>query len=850
MLKSKLRLLGVSALVAASMSIAGTANAANVKIGGIDVQIDTIMSVGMSFRVADRETDLLPSANGGPEDLNDIVTETSLATGGVVNIGAANLANAGTMENPGSYCLRNDTRCAGDASGTADNYDSSINADDGRLNFDKGDVTGGTIKFTSDIEAQLNENFRAFTRISAFKDFVMDDESSFERSDPTGANEDLFVEDLQVLDAYLDYDGSFAGMPLLVRAGKQVINWGEATFYLGGNNVQPSVDVAALRRPGTEIKEALLPVDALYLSIALPYDLTLEAYRGFGHEPFRLDVAGSPYAASDAFVPGSSANGNDFLIGGGFFSGNNKVNCDVSGTGVGGAASTTVTQGVFGVVNAAGLADCSEGSFQSHTQRATVGSLEAQRAAYGDPYHLERGADEDMDGDDYGVAVRWYSEALNSTEFGFYYQNYTSQIPYVSTASDGASVGWGTQGAQSTTRGLISAGCAGIAALGIPAYNLASDFDRLNDVTVKDPNNLMAGFRNIGLATGNTQSDGSALTPGSAAELQDMICAAAGGIALGGGSDAAGGFNTGEMTPAFAPDMELIAEYPEDIEAMGISFATTVLGWGVQGEVVYKPNFPLQLDTDELTLTALGMGCSARTFGSLGNSTGFTLATGIPTISGGVSNNPEMTSRGIIACHDERQVASGWIEEDILQYDIGTTATFTRSNALIAALGADLGVLLTEFNHVYFENADEHTALPITSSGTLGEITLANVCTSGTDIGLGALFSLDARGFGECRATKNATSGIILAQLQYNNVFGTPISLRPTLVIQEDLHGIAPRPAAGFVEGNSRASFSVQGELQSRSLAFGLTYTEFDGQKKYNRSVDHDNISINVSYGF
>ena len=66
MLKSKLRLLGMSALVGAGLIAAGPVNAYNFAIGSVDVQVDIQLSVGVSVRVADRETDLLPWVNGGP----------------------------------------------------------------------------------------------------------------------------------------------------------------------------------------------------------------------------------------------------------------------------------------------------------------------------------------------------------------------------------------------------------------------------------------------------------------------------------------------------------------------------------------------------------------------------------------------------------------------------------------------------------------------------------------------------------------------------------------------------------------------------------------------------------------
>ena len=68
MFKSKMRLLGMSALVGAGMSIAAPANAAELRLGGVDINIDTNLSAGVSMRVADPETELLPEATGGNVD--------------------------------------------------------------------------------------------------------------------------------------------------------------------------------------------------------------------------------------------------------------------------------------------------------------------------------------------------------------------------------------------------------------------------------------------------------------------------------------------------------------------------------------------------------------------------------------------------------------------------------------------------------------------------------------------------------------------------------------------------------------------------------------------------------------
>ena len=70
MFKNKLRLLGMSALVGAGLIASGPASAYNMRLGGIDVQIDTIVSVGLEMRVEDRNKNLLPAANGGNPDLS------------------------------------------------------------------------------------------------------------------------------------------------------------------------------------------------------------------------------------------------------------------------------------------------------------------------------------------------------------------------------------------------------------------------------------------------------------------------------------------------------------------------------------------------------------------------------------------------------------------------------------------------------------------------------------------------------------------------------------------------------------------------------------------------------------
>ena len=61
--------------------------------------------------------------------------------------------------------------------------------------------------------------------------------------------------------AYALYD--IDGEPGSLRLGKQVVNWGESLFIQGGLNVVNPFNQAALRRPGSEVKDALTPVEAM-----------------------------------------------------------------------------------------------------------------------------------------------------------------------------------------------------------------------------------------------------------------------------------------------------------------------------------------------------------------------------------------------------------------------------------------------------------------------------------------------------------------------------------------------------------------------------------------------------------
>lgn len=285
------------------------------------------------------------------------------------------------------------------------------------------------------------------------------------------------------------------------------------------------------------------------------------------------------------------------------------------------------------------------------------------------------------------------------------------------------------------------------------------------------------------------------------------------------------------------PGIGLYFEYPEDIRMYGFSFNTTLGTWGVQGDLTYRPNQPVQLDTDQLTISSLNRGCIV---GTLLSQT--TVGLVLPGALGGAPD----TLGG--ACGDlyagpgvsVTQELLGYQRTDIYTAQVGTTATYSASNPLIGAAGADLGVLVTEVGMMYAPDAPAEGAP--NSVARWG-----NVCASGgTDLPLGSALGLASRK--GCRATTVSWGYVLLGQLQYNNVFGTAVTLNPTVAWSHGVSGNSPAPLGNYREGAKSVSLQLNGSYQS--WRGGISYTNYFGNEKYQANGDMDFVSLNISYAF
>ncbi|WP_425063788.1 DUF1302 family protein [Pyruvatibacter mobilis] len=826
-----------SAVGVGLLASGGQALALSTELGEVKIFFDTTVSVGAQMSVADERRAFLSEANGGNQGPITAVANPAAASA---------LGVTGTVT----------TNAAPDQS-----YGASINGDDGLLNFDSGDLTSANIKATHDIQASWR-NFTLFSRVTEFYDFIQARDDGYNRSGIDRNNIEEVGRDIRLLDLYISGDFDVGSLPVNIRAGKQVISWGEGTFIFNGVNVINPVDVSAFRRPGVEIKEGLLPVWALYGSVGLPFDLSLEAFYQLDWEPFQLDVAGTHFAGSDVANPNSSFGGNQGI---GFYSGSafpNSVRQNCAGSGFETVVGATALglgalAAVPGGIAAAGQAlnafpGCVDGSFRDFDTALTSGRAEQELIALNPLLGTRRGADQDPDDSgQWGVALRWYSEDLNSTEFGFYYVNYHSRLPYAQIApTPGALpqviIGSESASGSAASKGARPVGCSTFLATG--AYGDVN-FPNTVNVAVSDPNGILAnlaGFADTILAAAANPAAGT-ISPSLAANGANVFDAARISCALvAATADGATGLVIdGEPIIGLQQDLTTTLVYPEDIELWGISFNTTIGDWGVQGEFTYRPNMPFQTDTDQQTIAAAGSGQCSGSVG-FGDALGGNNALGVSL--NNVSTSPLQPGFDVATnCNigNIGQSNPAFVREEMFTFQIGTTATYTNSNPLIDFLGADIGILVTEFGLVHVPDVPDE----VTNTGGAQDrfYRFQNVCVSGTDLPLGGVLALDNRS--GCRATETSYGVVLLTRLDYNNAFGSAWTISPQISYRHDLEGFTPAPVSNFSEDRKTLGLSVSANYQNQwRLTAG--YTNFMGKEKYHRNLDQDFVSLSASYSF
>lgn len=232
-------------------------------------------------------------------------------------------------------------------------------------------------------------------------------------------------------------------------------------------------------------------------------------------------------------------------------------------------------------------------------------------------------------------------------------------------------------------------------------------------------------------------------------------------------------------------------DYPEDIRLYGLSFSTTLpTGTAWQGEVSYRPNAPIQINTQEMTLALANV------------------------LTGGSAPSA---------------VQKGYARKEVTQIQTTFTHFFDQ------VLGASRATVVGEvgFTHV--------GGLESKDKVRYGRDPIYGVKGSAVDPTGSSVARYGDHGF----VTQNSWGYRVRGILDYSDVFAG-INLHPNMAFSHDVDGYGPN--GQFNEGAKAISFGLDADYQNTYTA-SLSYTNFfDG--RYNTLTDRDFVSMSVGVNF
>jgi hypothetical protein len=264
---------------------------------------------------------------------------------------------------------------------------------------------------------------------------------------------------------------------------------------------------------------------------------------------------------------------------------------------------------------------------------------------------------------------------------------------------------------------------------------------------------------------------------------------------------------------------QYFAEFPEDIELYGVSFATNFAGFAVSGEVSHRPDYPVQINTTEILTAALGYA-------------------------------PYSTVTPIVIDAGFGAPVSGF---DRLPF---TQAQVTFIRFFDQVLGASRLSFAAEIGGNWVGDLPEQSVQrygrnPIYGMGFFQPLPLpvpgeVFSCADGNELlGLAAANSNADNCTSDGYVTDSSWGYRMRASLTYNDVFAG-INLTPNFAWSHDVSGFSPN--TNFGEGQKALTLGVTAEYLNRYTG-ALSYTTFSGGD-YNTIIDRDFLSFSVSVSF
>ena len=290
---------------------------------------------------------------------------------------------------------------------------------------------------------------------------------------------------------------------------------------------------------------------------------------------------------------------------------------------------------------------------------------------------------------------------------------------------------------------------------------------------------------------------------------------------LGGGATAAAGAGAAVL----AANGGYFMEYPEDIKLYGISFSTTLpTGTAWQGELSYRPNAPVQLNSTDILYAGLK---------------GLTLTVPVaPGVTVPVKPYANISPLG----PDAEGLLHGYRRKEITQLQTTFTHFFDQ------VMGASRLTLVGELGWTHvggLESTDNVRYGRDPIFGTGGDMCVpVNASTGGGNSTSNMLDkACDQDGF----TTTDSWGYRARAIWEYPDVFAG-VNLKPNVAWSHDVDGYSPGPGGNFEEGRKAVSLGLDAEYQNTYTA-SLAYTSFfDG--KYSTVDDRDFLALSVGVNF
>ncbi len=178
----------------------------------------------------------------------------------------------------------------------------SVNYDDGNLNYDRG-LASFAVQGKSKL-AGSSERLELAVEVVYFYDFVNADGDT-EFHDLSEQARDLAGRGIYLNDTFVGIKENIGDAWLNLRLGLQRLRWSDSPWF--GQSIAPVNPISASRRyqPGNSPTDAVVAVPMLFGQLVTSRKWTLSAFYQFGFHPTEPEAAGTFLSANDYYSPGS-----------------------------------------------------------------------------------------------------------------------------------------------------------------------------------------------------------------------------------------------------------------------------------------------------------------------------------------------------------------------------------------------------------------------------------------------------------------------------------------------------------------------------------------------------------------